>query len=76
MGVEGWFERTASDLRDRVKNHPDRSNFSEGPGFTRPQSAACRGIAASSAGSCAMGSQGNRSPKKSEEGSSSGFFTQ
>ena len=54
MGVERWFERKASHLRGRVKNHPDRSNFSEGAGLTRPQMAACRGIAASSAASCAM----------------------
>ena len=28
MGVERWFEREHSHLRGRVKNHPDRSNFS------------------------------------------------
>ena len=75
MGVERWFERKASDLRGEAKNHLHRSHFSVAASTNRPQIEARGGIAASSAGSCATGSQGNRSPKKSEEGNSSAFFT-
>ena len=75
MGVEGWFECSASHLCGEAKNHLHRSQFSVAASTNRPQIEACGGIAASSAGSCANGSQGNRSPKKSEEGNSSAFFT-
>ena len=76
MGVGRWFERKHSDLRGEVKNHLDRSRFSVAASTIRPQIEARGGIAASSAGSCATGSQGCRRPKKSEEGNSSAFFTQ
>ena len=72
---EGWFERSASHLCE-AKNHLDQSHFSVAASTNRPQIEARGGIAASSAGSCAMGSQGSRREKKSEEGHSSAFFTQ
>ena len=53
MGVERWFEREHSDLRGRVKNHPDRSNFSVGAGHIRHRVWPRGRRAASSAASCA-----------------------
>ena len=54
MGVERWFERKASHLRGKAKNHLDRSHFSVGAGTNRPRIWPRGGIAASSAASCVM----------------------
>ena len=76
VGVERWFERTASDLRGRVKNHPDRSNFSAGASSARPRIGPQRRSLPAQRRPFGIGSQGCGRPKKSEEGNSSAFFTQ
>ena len=75
MGVERWFERKASHLRGEAKNHLDRSHFSVAASTNRPQIAARGRIPASKRRELRNGCQGNRRPKKSEEGRSSTFFT-
>ena len=66
--VERWFERELhSDLRGEAKNHLDRSQISVASEPIRPRVWPRRGIAANSAGSCAMGARaivGRRRAKK------------
>ena len=57
MGVEGWFERSASHLSGEAKNHLHQSHFLVAASTNRPQIEARGGMAASSAGSCAMGAR-------------------
>ena len=73
MGVERWFERKASHLRGEAKTHLDRSHFFVAVSTNRPQIAARGRIPASKPRELRNGCQGNRRPKKSEEGRSSTF---
>ena len=73
LGVERWFERKPSHLRGEVKNHLDRSQFSVLTRTNRPRVWPRRRLAASSAGSCAMGCLGLVRVSNTEEGTSSAF---